>query len=86
MGCSACAPSKKNDPAMYSRKLLDTRWKAKRLALFAARGTACEACGVNGAATTVHHMKYEDELEPWEYSDSDYLLVCRDCHKRIHGK
>jgi hypothetical protein len=29
-------------------------------------------------------MKYDSDLEPWEYEDADYLIVCPHCHKRIH--
>ena len=31
-------------------------------------------------------MRYDSDLEPWEYEDADYLIVCRQCHKRIHGR
>jgi len=31
-------------------------------------------------------MRYDADLEPWEYQDSDYMLVCLACHERIHGR
>ena len=34
----------------------------------------------------VHHKKYFNNLEPWEY-DQEYLVtLCKECHERIHVK
>ena len=32
----------------------------------------------------VHHKKYFNNLEPWEYDHKYLVTLCKDCHKRIH--
>jgi len=34
--------------------------------------------------SNVHHKYYVIDKEPWEYPDEDLMLVCHNCHKKIH--
>jgi len=36
------------------------------------------------SATQLHHLRYDRDLQPWEYYDSDYLILCTECHKEAH--
>jgi len=30
---------------------------------------------------SVHHIIYNDKIEPWEYDYIDLITLCEDCHK-----
>lgn len=70
---------------VYSEQLKDARWKAFRWFVFKVRGEKCEVCGSNDKLQ-VHHIKYNPNCKAWEYSCKEVIVVCRDCHKKIHGK
>ena len=59
------------------------QWKQIRKRLFSIRGKKCEKCG-NDIFVEVHHLTYErfggNEL------DLDLIILCRECHKKAHGK
>jgi len=44
----------------------------------------CIACGDDSKTLHVHHMRYFDEKDPWEYDMADMVTLCEDCHKREH--
>ena len=44
----------------------------------------CKACGEDDVTLHVHHMRYDDDFEPWEYDDKDLNTLCEDCHKCLH--
>ena len=67
----------------YDEQLKDKCWKAFRKFVFAVRGSKCEICGAT-KRLQVHHLHYSKILA-WEYSVRDVIVVCRDCHKKIHG-
>lgn len=75
----------------YAEKLKDPRWKAfrdefadwfertkRRKCLY------CESCGEEIERFHVHHKRYEDGLEPWEYSFDDLKMLCGECHEELH--
>lgn len=69
----------------YDEFLQDERWLSFRKFTFAIRGCKCEKCG-SYERLQVHHIKYKDGLRPWEYTCNDVVVLCRDCHAKIHGK
>ncbi len=45
----------------------------------------CEFCGEESASHWhLHHKRYEDGKEPWEYSFEDIRMLCPVCHKEMH--
>ena len=50
-------------------------------------GNKCLKCGRNNfeVVLQVHHRIYKPNLEPWEYSYSDCITLCKGCHARTHG-
>jgi 5-methylcytosine-specific restriction endonuclease McrA len=65
------------------KKLKDEKWKAFRWFVMKVRGEKCETCG-STENLQVHHLKYK-KVKAWEYTCNDVIVVCRDCHKRLHG-
>ncbi len=68
----------------YDEFLQDERWPAFRKFIFAGRGCKCEKCGSH-ERLQIHHIKYKEGLRPWEYTCNDVMVLCRDCHAKIHG-
>lgn len=68
----------------YSAQLKDKRWQAFRDFVFTVRGNRCEKCGVKNNIQ-VHHLLYKKGCYAWEYTVNDVMVVCGDCHKKIHG-
>ena len=69
----------------YSDKLKDPRWQKKRLEVLQSAGFRCESCFTIEDALNVHHIYYEKDRAPWDYSDDAYLVLCDKCHKRWHN-
>lgn len=79
--------SKKPQKQLYSPydKQLETKeWRAFRRFIFEVRGHKCEKCGTTHNLQ-IHHPKYKTGHLAWEYTCNDVIVVCRDCHKKIHN-
>jgi 5-methylcytosine-specific restriction endonuclease McrA len=65
----------------YKEYLKSKEWFDIRESLFTLRGKKCEKCG-SKQSIQVHHIHYKnifkEQLE-------DLMVVCKDCHKKIHG-
>lgn len=68
----------------YKEQLEDVRWKAFRDFVFVVRGCKCEQCGAT-AKLQVHHPKYIRGRKAWEYTCNEVMVVCKDCHEKIHN-
>lgn len=75
----------------YEQKLLDPRWisfaegfRERVKERIGGEEPECYGCGKSGPLD-VHHRRYFRDCEPWQYEDEDLILVCRECHKRIHA-
>jgi hypothetical protein len=71
----------------YSEKLRDPRWKAFREESIQHHGNQCKTCGQftsRERSLHVHHKRYGRNLEPWDYPFSDVVVLCEECHDRIH--
>lgn len=68
----------------YKEKLLDPRWQRKRLEILERSGFACEACADTTSTLHVHHKRYVKGREPWDYSASELVSLCKNCHSGDH--
>lgn len=68
----------------YNDQLNSSEWKAYREFILTVRGYRCDVCGCNHNLQ-IHHKKYIDGRKAWEYIPNEVLVLCCDCHKRIHG-
>jgi hypothetical protein len=72
----------------YSEKLKDPRWQKKRLEIFERDKWTCVSCDRNclehKLTVHVHHIRYINGLEPWEYQDSMLVTYCELCHNTEH--
>lgn len=68
----------------YNEQLETKEWKDYRNVVFANRGRICEMCGAK-TNLQVHHIKYVFGRKAWEYPIKDVMVLCRNCHKKIHN-
>ena len=68
----------------YGEQLKRNEWKKFREFIFAVRGRKCERCGTT-TNLQVHHLHYISGRLAWEYLPFDVMVVCGDCHQKIHG-
>ena len=74
----------------YNAILDSPEWRACREWVFANKGRYCSYCK-SGWNLRVHHkyyLKYPDgeHIKPWEYNIDCYMVLCDDCHKKVHEK
>lgn len=75
---------KKEKWTTYEEQLQDPRWSAFREKVFQVRGHKCEKCG-SEEIIQVHHPKYITGRKAWEYSTDEVIVLCRKCHREVHG-
>ena len=63
----------------YRQKLKDPRWQKKRLEVFQRDNFTCCYCGEWEETLHVHHLRYHQGLEPWDYNFDDLLTICETC-------
>ncbi len=68
----------------YENQLKTKEWKDKRVHIFKLKGHKCSICGVSHNLQ-IHHLRYISGHLAWEYDDKDLIVVCKQCHQRIHG-
>lgn len=68
----------------YNDQLKDPRWSAFRNFVLVVRKMRCEKCG-SKEALQVHHPQYITGRKAWEYTCNEVQVLCRECHKKIHG-
>ena len=69
----------------YEDQLKDARWLAFRTFIKKVRGEKCEICG-STRNLQVHHTHYNKNCKAWEYTCNEVIVVCKDCHQKIHKK
>jgi 5-methylcytosine-specific restriction endonuclease McrA len=67
----------------YSSKLRTSEWRKFASGIKATRNF-CECCRLGGKSLHVHHLFYDPSREPWEYSESELVVLCDTCHKGMH--
>jgi len=77
----------------YNEVLNDKRWVAKRAQIINRDGHECQWCHTHGTKKNplqVHHkwykMKNGNFIDPWDYPDSCYITLCKNCHEFAHKK
>ena len=68
----------------YSDLLKDPRWQKKRLEILQRDDFRCQSCDDNTSTLHVHHLKYDNDLKPWEYENDDLITLCETCHEAYH--
>jgi hypothetical protein len=73
--------SPENDMSEFWKKYQHPRWQEKRLAIMKRADFRCEHCYRNDRQLHVHHKIYRNGADPWEYSDSELMCLCHECHE-----
>lgn len=71
----------------YAMLLADPRWQELRRRIIRMFKGRCAQCGrrrKDGAVLQAHHLEYIEGRAPWDYSLSNFIALCRDCHYREH--
>lgn len=71
--------------AKWSDQYKDPRWQKKRLEVLSIDEWMCQKCGSKDKALHVHHASYVRGRKIWEYSASEMVTLCDQCHKTIHN-
>ena len=66
----------------YSQELQKIHWKLKADNIRIRDKHKCRLCGAVGTQLDVHHLRYIDGREPWEYDDGDLVTLCHTCHEQ----
>jgi hypothetical protein len=67
----------------YGDLLNDPRWQRKRLEVFQRDNFSCQLCGDTETELQVHHKKYINGRQPWDYEPTELITLCVHCHKKI---
>jgi hypothetical protein len=65
----------------YSKKLKDPRWQKKRLEIFERDKWGCQRCYDTESTLHVHHLRYLEGKDPWDYPDEYLITLCEECHE-----
>jgi hypothetical protein len=65
----------------YSEKLRDPRWQKKRLEIMQRDKFTCQLCCDDENTLNVHHHKYINGKDPWDYDNNDLITLCEECHE-----
>lgn len=70
----------------YSELLKDPRWVETSKSIKEWDGNKCCYCGDSGynANLQVHHLYYDFNKKPWEYSERSLVTLCAKCHENTH--
>ena len=69
----------------YKEQLKHPRWQKCRLELLNQANWQCWSCGNTEKTLHVHHKTYEKGKDVWDYPDSNFIVLCEDCHKLAHN-
>lgn len=72
------------EPTQYQKLLMKKEWIEKRKEILKLHNKTCDKCG-NTKCLNVHHKYYKFGLNPWEYPNDAFLVLCKDCHDEIHN-
>lgn len=67
----------------YAAQLKDRRWWDKRTEILMRDYFHCTQCGCDANnILEVHHLDYIKGRLAWEYSNDNFLTLCRKCHSQ----
>lgn len=69
----------------YSDFLKSNYWKQIRMVFLKKSSFKCQRCGAKNVELNVHHKKYDHRGMEWLYP-KEVVVLCRECHKKEHGK
>lgn len=64
----------------YSEKLQSPEWQKKKTEIQIRDKFTCQCCGDTKTQLQVHHKAYIKGLDPWDYPDDNFILLCKHCH------
>lgn len=67
----------------YGELLKHPKWQRRRLEIMQRDNFTCQVCLDTETELQVHHKKYINGLQPWEYEDSYLITLCNNCHKKV---
>lgn len=70
----------------YKEQMTDPRWAARSREIMQRDNFTCQLCGRTDRGLNVHHIKYQKDLDYWDYPDELLMTVCHVCHAKIHRK
>lgn len=77
-------------PLTYEELLQTPIWYSKRNEIISKRGHKCEWCKAKKHLQLHHkyYLKYPNnqKIEPWNYPDDAFIVLCESCHKKAHKK
>lgn len=68
----------------YEQQLDDVRWKFKADNIRIRDKHECRLCGAKKTQLDVHHIRYINGREAWDYDDGDLVTLCHKCHEELH--
>lgn len=71
--------------AKYKQQLKTPQWRKFSADVRQAKGRSCNCCRRSDIETHVHHIYYDPNKLPWEYSHADVVLLCWKCHQDLHA-
>jgi len=82
---SPCKSSKTTTAKeQYHQQLEHPLWLKKRLVILERDGYKCRLCG-SSSNLQVHHIKYSNGKNAWEYPNLDLITLCKECHSKVHS-
>lgn len=71
----------------YLQQLDNPNWKLKASNIRKRDNYECQLCGTQGKSKVleVHHLRYIDGKDPWDYDDGDLVTLCHRCHEKLHA-
>lgn len=67
----------------YSQQIKSDEWKKFSKSVRDIRHV-CECCRIGTSPLQVHHLFYEQTRDLWDYKNEEVVVLCRDCHEKIH--
>lgn len=67
----------------YQNELDSGEWKDFAGRIKQARNY-CECCKRSKVQLEVHHFSYQRDRKPWEYGETEVVVLCRACHGELH--
>lgn len=67
----------------YEQQLATKEWHDKRSEVLQVRGCKCEHCG-STERLNVHHKRYISGHMAWEYPLDNFVVLCQECHEKVH--
>lgn len=75
-----------NPKLNYSEQLKHPNWQRRRLEMLNAADFKCTACGSDDETLHVHHKYYKKNVQVWEYTDNELIVLCANCHSLEHER